>query len=98
MASDSAVSFVLLTRLAGEFAARYRAGERPSLQEYIDRYPELMDEIRELFPAVVEVEQVKEDSVHTSEADKLFLHYQAWHAMKSARYGRRFCKIVVGVS
>ena len=38
-----------------------RRGERPSLQEYIDRCPELADEIRELFPALVEVEQAEED-------------------------------------
>ena len=59
--STNSADYVLLTRLADEFAARYRAGERPSLQEYIDRHPELADEIRELFPAMVEIEQVKED-------------------------------------
>src|SRR3954465_8254670 len=47
--------------LAEEFAARFRRGERPGLQEYIDRCPDLADEIRELFPALVEVERVKED-------------------------------------
>ena len=31
------------------------------LQEYIDRCPELADEIRELFPALVEVERAEED-------------------------------------
>ncbi len=46
--------------LAEEFARRYRQGERPSLQEYIDRLPEMADEIRELFPAFIEVEQVQE--------------------------------------
>src|SRR5262245_38098779 len=44
-----------------EFAARFRRGEQPSVQEYIDRCPGLADEIRELFPALVEVERVKED-------------------------------------
>ena len=48
--------------LAEEFAQRYRRGERPSLQEYIDRVPEMADEIREMFPALVEVEQVEEDA------------------------------------
>ena len=48
--------------LAEEFAERYRRGERPSLQEYIDRLPEMADEIREMFPALVEVEQVEEDA------------------------------------
>ena len=40
------------------FLARFRKGERPSLTEYIGRYPELADEIRELFPALVEIEQL----------------------------------------
>jgi WD40 repeat protein/serine/threonine protein kinase len=52
---------VLLTRLADEFAERYRRGERPSLAEYVARYPHLAADIREVFPALVEVEQVKED-------------------------------------
>lgn len=39
--SENSANYVLLTRLADEFAARYRGGERPALQEYLDRYPEL---------------------------------------------------------
>src|SRR5262249_455229 len=50
-----------------EIAERYRAGQRPALQEYLDRYPDLADEIRELFPAMVEIEQVKEDQQHAAE-------------------------------
>jgi serine/threonine protein kinase/WD40 repeat protein/tetratricopeptide (TPR) repeat protein len=46
--------------LAEEFAERYRRGERPSLDEYVERLPEMADEIREMFPALVEVEQVDE--------------------------------------
>jgi serine/threonine protein kinase/tetratricopeptide (TPR) repeat protein len=60
MAPDSSEQFVLLNQLGEEFAARYRRGERPALQEYIDRHPELAEEIREFFPAMVEMEQVKE--------------------------------------
>jgi serine/threonine protein kinase/WD40 repeat protein/tetratricopeptide (TPR) repeat protein len=48
--------------LAEEFANRYRRGERPSLQEYIDRLPEMADQIREMFPALVEVEQAEGDA------------------------------------
>jgi eukaryotic-like serine/threonine-protein kinase len=40
------------------FLRRLREGERPSLTEYIGRYPALADEIRELFPALVELEQL----------------------------------------
>src|SRR5262249_44098333 len=61
MADDSSERFVLLNYLADEFAARYRRGEHPSLQEYIDRHPELADDIREFFPTLVEMEQVKDD-------------------------------------
>src|SRR5438876_4144743 len=61
MAADSSEQFLLLNRLADEFAERYRRGERPALQEYIDRHPQLADDIREFFPAMAEMEQVKED-------------------------------------
>src|SRR5262245_45063637 len=65
--STNSTDYVLLARLAEEFGARYRAGERPALQEYIDRYPEMADKIRELFPAMAEIEQVKEDRHAASE-------------------------------
>jgi WD40 repeat protein/serine/threonine protein kinase len=47
----------LFNLLADEFADRYRRGERPPLSEYTDRYPELAEQIRELFPALVAIEQ-----------------------------------------
>jgi WD40 repeat protein/tRNA A-37 threonylcarbamoyl transferase component Bud32 len=50
----------LLDRLVEEFAGRLRRGEQPSLKDYTNRYPELADEIRALFPAMVQVEQVGE--------------------------------------
>jgi len=59
--ADSSERFVLLNQLADEFAVRYRRGERPSLQEYIDRHPQLADDIREYFPALAAVEQIKDD-------------------------------------
>src|SRR5438105_3778997 len=46
-------------RLAEEFAERYRRGETPSLAEYVAKYPEYADEIRELFPALVMIERFK---------------------------------------
>src|SRR6516225_5077607 len=59
--NTSSADYGRFEELAEEFATRFRRGERPSLQEYIDRAPELADEIREMFPALVEVERVKED-------------------------------------
>ncbi|HEV3260018.1 MAG TPA: serine/threonine-protein kinase, partial [Gemmataceae bacterium] len=61
MTSHDSQDYDLIDRLAEDFAARYRRGERPSLQEYIDRHPNQADAIRELLPAMVEIEQVKED-------------------------------------
>ncbi len=48
-------------QLAESFQARLRRGERPSLAEYVARCPERADDIRELFPALVELEQLKPD-------------------------------------
>ena len=47
--------------LADSFMKRFRQGERPPLSEYTDRYPELADEIREVFPALVMMNQVEAD-------------------------------------
>jgi WD40 repeat protein/serine/threonine protein kinase len=58
--TTSSADYGRFEELAEEFAARFRRGERPGLQEYIDRCPEWAEEIRELFPALVEVERVKE--------------------------------------
>jgi len=66
--NTSSADYGRFDELAEEFAARFRRGERPSLQEYIDRCPELADEIRELFPALVEVERVEEDQQERSGA------------------------------
>lgn len=45
-------------RLAEEFIERYRQGQRPSLSEYADRNPELAERIRQLFPALVMIEEL----------------------------------------
>jgi serine/threonine protein kinase/WD40 repeat protein len=43
--------------LAEEFLERYRRGERPALTEYVRRHPEVAGEIRDLFPALVMMEE-----------------------------------------
>jgi hypothetical protein len=55
--ADSSSDREPLEQLAESFLARFRAGERPSLTEIIAAHPELADEIRSLFPALVEMEQ-----------------------------------------
>ena len=62
MSETSDARDVLLNQLADEFAARQRAGERPRLDEYCDRHPDLADDIRSLFPALVELERAKADA------------------------------------
>ncbi len=61
MSKSRSEQFDLLDQLAEEFAARFRRGERPALKEYTDRYPKLAEEIRELFPAMIQVEQAEGD-------------------------------------
>ena len=70
MAIDDSQGYDRLDRLAEEFADRYRRGERPSLKEYTDRYPELADDIRELFPALVKVARVEEICQDREEAER----------------------------
>ena len=69
MSIDDSRAYDLLDQLAEDFAARFRRGERPSLKEYTDRYPELADEIRELFPALITVEQAEEICQDRNEAE-----------------------------
>jgi serine/threonine protein kinase/tetratricopeptide (TPR) repeat protein len=48
-----------IDELAEDFARRWRAGERPSVEEYVERYPQWADEIRAVLPAVVMMERLK---------------------------------------
>src|SRR5262249_21111319 len=59
--------------LAEEFARRWRAGERPTVEEYARRYPQWEDEIRAVLPGVLMMEQLKpcrEDVVPPSSAPR----------------------------
>ena len=50
--SDSTSDRDPIEVLADSFLARFRRGERPSVEEYAAKHPELADEIRELLPAL----------------------------------------------
>jgi serine/threonine protein kinase/WD40 repeat protein len=50
-----------LDMLAEEFVTRYRRGENPSVSEYAAKYPELADDVRELFPGLLLMEGVRPD-------------------------------------
>ncbi len=45
--------------LAEEYIARYRAGDRPTITEYMERHPDLAAEIEEVFPAMLFLERAK---------------------------------------
>src|SRR6516164_3549095 len=55
--SDSTADRDPIEMLAASFLARFRDGERPSVEEYAAKYPDLADQIRELLPALVMMEQ-----------------------------------------
>jgi hypothetical protein len=48
--------------LAEEFLDRKRRGEHPTLREYTERHPEMAGEIRDLFPALLMIEDLGESS------------------------------------
>jgi serine/threonine-protein kinase len=52
--------------LADEFLARCKRGERPTIKEYCERHPELAKEIRDVFEAVLMVEDLKPGSSDVS--------------------------------
>ena len=43
--------------MVDEFAARFRRGERPDVEEFVGRYPHLADDIREILPAMARLER-----------------------------------------
>ncbi len=57
MAADESKSELVL-HLAEEFIERHRKGERPGLREYLDKNPQLANEIREVFPALAMLENI----------------------------------------
>jgi serine/threonine protein kinase len=60
--TDVAASSITVEALAEEFLERKRKGERPSVAEYLARYPHLAEEIRDVFPVLGLVEDFKPGS------------------------------------
>src|SRR5579864_6816607 len=61
--ANSSDDRIPVEELAEEFIERKRRGEQPTLDEYAARYPHLAAEIREVFPALLMMENLGEDSV-----------------------------------
>ena len=58
--------------LADDFMHRQRSGEKPTIDEYCKMHPELADEIREVFPALMVIEQVAPASADLDASDRSF--------------------------
>jgi hypothetical protein len=65
-ASDTSQDRNPVEALADEFLRRQRGGERPMLEEYCRRHPELADEIREVFPLLIRMEDLRSDGADDS--------------------------------
>ena len=61
----------LLGEVAGEFFDRMANGERPEIDEYVNRYPELADQIRGAFPALQVVGDSRTESNGLGTEDNL---------------------------
>ena len=61
----------LLDQLADSFVQRLRSGDNPSVESYVCRYPELADEIKDLFPTLAMLEQC---GVHENEPSGKVIH------------------------
>jgi eukaryotic-like serine/threonine-protein kinase len=53
--------------LADEFVSSQRRGESPSMDDYVAMYPELADQIRELFPTIEAMERLKARSERSAD-------------------------------
>lgn len=56
--SDSSSNRQLIDILAEDFAAQLRRGKSPSIESYAEQYPEIAEQIRDLFPALQLMDQV----------------------------------------
>ena len=66
MDSSGSGKYALLDQIAEEFAERRRRGEYPTWQEYARKYPDLAADLRDILPAMAELEQVKADDAVTA--------------------------------
>lgn len=63
----------MIDHLVESFIDRQRRGERPTMEEYVQRHPHLADEIREVFPALALIEDYGAPSDSTPDTSPLLL-------------------------
>jgi formylglycine-generating enzyme required for sulfatase activity/serine/threonine protein kinase len=59
MSDNHASAGDLFGQIADEFVEAFRQGQHPSVEEFAQRYPEHADEIRDMLPALMLMEQAK---------------------------------------
>src|SRR5580698_3402816 len=64
--ADSSSDRNPVEELADDFLRRQRGGERPTLEEYCSRHPELADDIRDVFPVLIRMEDLRSDGLDDS--------------------------------
>lgn len=55
-----------LESIVDEFTARVRAGENPAVEQYLEKNPELKDELQELLGSIAMIEDLKRQSANSS--------------------------------
>src|SRR5271165_5059055 len=70
MSSSHSSRDEVLERLAADFVECHRQGKLPPLSEYADRYPDLAADIRDLFPALVQIEKLKPPADATEDLER----------------------------
>src|SRR5437660_9529105 len=69
--TDSSDSRNPVEQLAEEFMDRKRRGEKHTLSQYTDRYPDLSNDIRDLFPALLMMEDLGDSSLAATGPHKI---------------------------
>ncbi|CAE7852728.1 unnamed protein product, partial [Symbiodinium microadriaticum] len=59
----------LIEDVATEFLERRQQGDRPSIEDYAARYPELSDEIHDLFPVIEALDEVHRNARQSAARD-----------------------------
>jgi serine/threonine-protein kinase len=86
-----------LGQLADEFLERHRRGERPAPSEYAARHPDLAEQIRELFPALVMMEDVRPGRATAVGAETSAAGAGSWRRLGEYRLVREIGRGGMGV-
>jgi serine/threonine protein kinase/WD40 repeat protein len=85
--------------LAEDFIARWRRGEAPTIDQYVQRHPLLEAQIRDLFPTLMMVERLKpsEDSAARARSEQSVPRGQPWPELSNYRIVRLIARGGMGI-